>query len=115
MKNKNEYTSLLESLEEKHIIILKILKQPEEYDKNNGNLVGKGGYGWTYIESILKLLLPDWDKQEIKEVIIKLETEKLIKNIYNNWGVMITNKGIDHLEGCMTEKGIGFCRFIDDK
>ena len=105
-----EITSLIESWQDRHIIILKILSDPQAADAEMGNIVGDGGNFGTSISDILSKLLPAWSENEI---------ERTWKDLYDKGmhqipGIktIMTDKGIHQLDGRLTEFGLTVSRYI---
>lgn len=107
-----EYLTITETLRPEHLLVLKILKDPIGYDETTGNRVGKGGGFSASLGQIMRKLLPDWDESVIVEVLAELENKRFIKDMAKSLKVMMTDQGINHLTGQMTQKGMRFCDFV---
>ena len=107
-----EFLRLAARLRPEHMLLLRILKDPVGYDEETGNRVGEGGGFSTSINQIMRKLLPDWDEATIVEVVSQLESERLIQNILAPFKTALTDRGIHHLEGTLTQKGSKFCAFV---
>ena len=108
-----EYLKLVDRLRPEHIFMLKILKNPIAYDESIGNKVGKGGGAITSIHQIMRTLLPDWNESDIVEILSQLEDERLVHHMNKRFNTMLTDQGINHLVGSLTEKGNKFCNYIN--
>jgi len=106
------FLKTLERLRPDHIFLLSILNNPIKFDIDRGKPVGDGGGISTTLRSIMKKLLPDWEESAIIEIVSDLENERLVKDFVHNFGTMMTDSGIHHMTGKLTEKGSEFCNFI---
>ncbi|MCG2722287.1 MAG: hypothetical protein L6290_09780 [Thermodesulfovibrionales bacterium] len=106
-----EFLNLLDRLRIEHMFLLRILRDPIDYDKRTGNRVGPGGGITTSINQIMETLLPDWSEEQILEVAAVLENERLAHGIRSRFKTMMTDKGINHLVNSLTSKGLRFCSF----
>ena len=106
------YLKILERLRPGHILFLSIFYDPIKFDNDKGKPVGEGGGISTTLRSIMKQLLPDWEESAIIDIVSDLENERLISNFVNSLGTMMTDRGIHHMSGKLTEKGSEFCDFI---
>lgn len=107
-----EFLRILERLRPDHLFFLSIFFDPLKFNKEKGNPVSNGGGFSTTLRSIFKQLLPDWEEDKILDIVSDLENERLVKDTVRNFGTMMTDRGINHLQGKLSDKGMEFCKFI---
>jgi hypothetical protein len=98
-----EYFRILDLLQENHFVLLKILSDPIEYDRQIGSNIGQGGGFATSSGQLLQKLLPDWDRTQIKETCKELEDIGLVKDLSSGFGAIMTDQSINHLLNKLTE------------
>jgi hypothetical protein len=99
----SEIAIFVDRRQPRHIIMLKILSDPKKADNEMGELLGKGSGLATSILSMLKILLPNWDDEQIERTWQELYDDR----IHRTDGVktMMTDKGIRQLENRLSEFG----------
>ena len=107
-----EFLRLLERLRPDHILFLSIFNDPLKFNLEQGKPVSNGGGFSTSIKQIMKQLLPNWEEAKILDVTSDLENERLLKDFVRNYGAIMTDRGINHLEGKLTDKGLQFYDLI---
>ena len=107
-----EMAALVDRWQPRHIILLKILSNPNEADKQMGKVVGNGSGLPTSISDILKPLLPTWEEEQIERTWQELYNAKIL----NTDGVRtsITDRGIHQLENRIIEYGIKVIGYLKE-
>ena len=105
-----ELIALVSELQERHIIMLRILADPVRADRELGNVVGSGGGMSTSFSQIFGKLLPRWTDEQIERTWADLYERKLHKS--GGTKAMMTDKGIHQLEGRLTPFGKRVVRVI---
>ena len=98
-----EIVQLIDSWQPRHILLLKILSNPLQFNEQMGRVVDEGGGISTSIPTILKKLVPEWD-----EDLIGRTWKDLYKNDIHNTlelNMMLSDRGIHQLENRLTEYG----------
>lgn len=106
-----EITELIQRWQPRHIVMLKILSDPQKADIERGCIVGTrgGGYGTSFI-AILRSLLPEWDEEQIDRTWQDLYDDKI--HTSGSTRTMITDTGIRQLENRLTSYGKCIIKFI---
>lgn len=113
--NYNETEALLKLMEKlriEHILFLRIFSDPHKYNEEQGKKIIKGNYLTVTPMHILSKLVPDWNKDDIIEIIKDLENERLVKDFTDNANVMMSQDGLQIIANKLTNKGKRFCHFI---
>lgn len=103
---------LVHNLQPRHLVMLKILSDPRKADKEMGDVVGEGGGFSTSFSQIFKKLLPEWDDEHIERTWNDLYERKIHKS--QGTKAMMTDQGINHLEGRLTEFGQRVVYYLKD-
>ncbi len=98
-----EIAALIDSFQERHVPLLRILADPKMADQEMGRPVGEGGGIATSINQILRELLPLWDDDQIGQTWQDL----FDRQIHRTPGTktMMTDRGIHQLENRLTPFG----------
>lgn len=105
-----EIANLISNWQPRHVILLKILLEPQTIDEQMGKVVGSGGGFSTSINQILAKLLPKWDEDQIDRTWKDLYD----RGIHRTPGTrtMITDQGIMQLEGRLTDYGLKIAKYL---
>jgi len=106
-----EVAALVDGLQERHIIVLRILADPARANDELGRPIGQpSGHGITSIEQLLKKLLPEWDDDQIDRTWADL----LGRKIHRTQGTktMMTDGGVRQLENRLTPFGSKIVSYI---
>lgn len=105
-----EVAALVDSFQERHVILLRILADPLRADREMGRPVGEGGGLATSINQILKRLLPEWDDDQIERTWQDL----LSRQIHRTPGTKatMTDSGVHQLENRLAPFGSKVVRYI---
>ena len=105
-----EVASLIDSWQVRHIILLRILYDPQEANQEMNHILSQNHNSMTSIEGMLSKLLPSWESSEI---------QRTWKDLYNaqihqteNIRVMVMSKGTYQLEGRLSEFGKKVAKYI---
>lgn len=100
----------MERLQSRHLILIKILRNPRKADKELSNVVGSGGSFSTSIQTILKKLLPAWEDDQIERTWNELNDFRILGTPGTK--TMMTDRGIYQLENRLTSFGQQIAEFI---
>lgn len=105
-----EIAELVDRLQDRHILMLRILYDPVRADTAMGRPVGDGGGFATSINQIFRRLLPEWDEDQIE----RTWTELFDRQIHRTPGTrtMITDSGIRQLDNRLTPYGLKVALYI---
>ncbi|MBI1227807.1 MAG: hypothetical protein GC192_21410 [Bacteroidetes bacterium] len=103
---------LVHNLQPRHVVVLKILSDPRKADKQMGDVVGDGGGFATSFSQIFRKLLPEWEEEQIERTWNDLYERKIHKS--QGTKAMMTDQGINHLEGRLTEFGQRVAYYLKD-
>jgi len=105
---------LIENTTEANIFLLKILKDPDEHNKNLTKPVPKpsGNMATTTRRKILVQLIPTWEGGFIKENLKDLEFLGLVNEISGSLQDVFPYRGLDIISNQLTPKGERFVRYI---
>jgi hypothetical protein len=98
-----EIAQLIDSWQPRHIILLRIMGAPLDFDNAMGNPVGEGGGIYTSINQILQKLFPEWNPDQIDRTWKELNDARVHKT--PDTRTMISDHGIHQLENRLTEYG----------
>lgn len=99
----SEILKLIDSWQERHLIMLRIFADPLRADEEAGNVVGSGGGFSTSRMAIMRALLPDWEDDQISRTAADLHSVNVTSS--GSLGGMITDRGIHQLQGMLTSFG----------
>jgi hypothetical protein len=105
-----EIDELVNTWQPRHLVLLKILADPRAADQQMGRVVGNGGGIATSINQILRRLLPDWNDEQIERTWEELRAAAL--HTTPGTKAMITDRGIEQLEGRLTPYGQKVAAYI---
>lgn len=105
-----EITNLIQSWQPSHIILLKILTNPKDFNESKGNPIKSQPGGIISIIDLLRLLLPEWDDYRLKRSWQTLFDDHI--HTTESIGGAITNKGIDQLDNRLTDFGKKVARYL---
>lgn len=105
-----ELNDLIYSWQPRHIILLKLLYNPQLVDEQMGNPVGAGGGFSTSLSTILCKLLPQWSEDQI----VRTWKDLYDQRIHNTPEVktMITDRGLDQLQNRLTPFGQHVAKYL---
>ena len=106
-----EIAALVQGWQPRHIIMLRIFHYPIEADRQAGNVVGPGGGFATSFSQILGKLLPSWEDDEVERTWKELYDANMHKS-GKSTHVMMTDRGIHHLEHVLTDFGKRVASFM---
>ena len=98
-----EITNLIKSWQASHIILLRILESPEDFNLSVGNPVIEQRGATTSLLYVLQLLLPEWEKYKI----VRTWQTLYDNHIHNTPSIhgMVTDRGIAQLDNRLTDFG----------
>lgn len=105
-----EIADLVNRWQARHVILLRILADPVDADREMGGAVGPGGGLATSISQMLGTLLPDWDDDQIDRTWQDLYDDRIHRTSGTN--TMMTDRGIHQLEKQLTDFGQKVAEYI---
>lgn len=98
----SEMLALVAKMQPRHLTMLRILADPLTANADRGHPVGEGGGFSTSFGEIFGKLLPNWSRDEVSRTWEELKDWR----IHNSgFGGMMTDRGIYHLQGRLTDFG----------
>lgn len=108
----HEIINRISGWEPRHLMMLNILANPQEADRQMGSVVGQGSGFETTFSQILQKLLPAWSYNQIARTWEELCDKRILNVAPGNVGAMMTDQGIHHLENRLTEFGYRVVRYL---
>lgn len=105
-----EIAALVFGWQSRHVILLRILSDPQAADEQMSGVVGEGGGLTTSISQILRKLLPQWDDDEIERTWQDLYDQRIHRT--SGTMTMMTAIGIRQLENRLTDFGNKVAGFL---
>lgn len=105
------FINILNELTGYHFEMLKVFKNPIEWNKKNNNKV-KGGSMMVSLNQILRECFPEWDEERIVIILDDLYNKKLCTIASDRIKTMMTGGGIEKLNNALTPFGKRFIDYI---
>lgn len=105
-----EIADLVNGWQPRHVVLMRILADPMEADRERGNVVGSGGGMMTSISTILHKLLPEWDDDQIDRTWQELHDAQIHRTPGTK--TMMTDQGINQLNNRLTDFGHKVARYL---
>ena len=105
-----EIADLVNGWQSRHIVLMRVLADPEEADRQKNNVVGPGGGITTSISSILHKLLPEWDSDQIDRTWSELHNSQMHRTPGTK--AMMTDRGISQLQNRLTDFGLKVAHYL---